>query len=143
MTADKPPKKPPFSDPEFAKKASALGHEERRERTGKAMRLIAEAGVSEDEITDTLIELAKKAIKGSAADMRLFLQQTGQLTKGPEKDWDGQSNCPTCGLDPAGGLVITADDVKAVIRAVERLDEIVGATDVALLDSGAEKVEPE
>ncbi len=124
MTADKPPKKPPFSDPEFAKKASALGHEERRERTGKAMRLIAEAGVSEDEITDTLIELAKKAIKGSAADMRLFLQQTGQLTKGPEKDWDGQSNCPTCGLDPAGGLVITADDVKMIDRAIGRLEEI-------------------
>ena len=119
-------KKRPFDDPEVASAASKRGHKAKAEKKIEVEKLLEEAGYEPGEAPETIRQLALSAVRGAASDMRLWLQQTGQLTKGPEKDWDGQGNCPTCGLDPAGGLVISADDVGSMERAIDKLEEIAG-----------------
>ena len=125
-----------FSDPEYAKAMSKKGVEARVSRKGEVEKLLLEAGYEDtSKAPETIRQLALSAVKGTAADMRLYLQQTGQLTKGPATDWDGLGNCPTCGLDPAGGLVLEAEDMAGLSRAVERLQEIVGVTELPLPDA--------
>lgn len=101
---------------ENAREMAARAVEARREIAANVATMLAEAGMDPDTAPETLVALARKAAKGDTAAMRLFLAQTGQL-KG-NQEWDGVGECPTCGLDPSGGLVIGADDMDSLDRAV-------------------------
>ena len=83
-------------------------------------RLIADAGITEP--TETQRELAKMAA-GNSASMRLWLQQTGQLMKVANEDYDGTGACPTCGKDEFGGLTISAETMEGLERSIKILEE--------------------
>ena len=107
---------------ETAREAAKKSNESKRLRKTEVDALLIEAGFDPPgDAPETLRQLALKAVKGSSADMRLFLQQSGQLVKAPGADWDGSGACPTCGLDPAGGLVLQTEDMEAISRCIELL----------------------
>lgn len=85
--------------------------------------LLQEAGVEPKDAPATLRVLAKNAIKGSSADMRLFLQQTGQL-QGNDK-YDGKGPCPTCGQTPGEGLTIAHAQLDSMSHTLKLLTDMV------------------
>lgn len=87
--------------------------------------LLEEAGYPDvEKAPRSLRELAKNAVRGSAADMRLWLQQSGQLKKPLGSEWDREGICPLCGADPSGGLVIHAETIEQLARAKLLLKEL-------------------
>jgi hypothetical protein len=90
--------------------------------------LLQEAGVEPKDAPATLRVLAKNAIKGSSADMRLFLQQTGQL-QGTNEKYDGKGPCPTCGQTPGEGLSIEGGQIVSVGKSLEELDRLISLSE--------------
>jgi hypothetical protein len=93
--------------------------------------LLQEAGVDPDTAPATLRVLAQNAVKGSSADMKLFLSQTGQLT-GNEK-YDGKGPCPTCGQTPGEGLTVQAGQIASLDHSVETLTKLVEESEALIL----------
>lgn len=110
---------------EAARKSHAPGVRRSRGDLDDAINdLLQEAGVKPGEAPATLRVLAKNAIKGSSADMRLFLQQTGQL-QGTNEKYDGKGPCPTCGQTPGEGLTIPAGQIGSLKLSMGTLTELV------------------
>ena len=107
--------------PETAAAAARKGAEKRRDQSGKVDSLLADVGKDPETATELERLLAQSAVDGNQSDRRLFLQQMGVLQKAQADEWDGEGFCPTCGLDPAGGLVIQAEDIIKLERAKEIL----------------------
>lgn len=105
---------------ETAKKAAKKSAESRKTKKTQIDALLAEAGIENP--TETERALAHNAVHGSSADMRLFLQQTNQLIH-QEKEWDGEGECPTCGLDPSGGLVLDGETIASIDKAIALLTD--------------------
>lgn len=112
-------------DSESAAEAAKKATKARMTKKHQAQALLDETGLEDDEITQTLRILAERAVDGNQSDMRLFLQQTQQLKNSKHKDdWDGSGPCPTCGLDPTEGLVITGKDLQELQQNMDLLDEL-------------------
>ena len=86
--------------------------------------LLTEVGVDPEKAATTLRVLARNAIKGSSADMRLFLQQTSQL-QGTNEKYDGKGPCPTCGQTPGEGLVLPTVQRESLARALAQMEQLV------------------
>lgn len=118
--------------PEQAREAAIKSHAAGVRKSKSAIEenvldLLAEAGLDASAPT-TIRILAEKAVKGSSADLRLFLQQTGQLQNANEK-YDGKGPCPTCGQTPGEGLTIAAAQVGSLGHTLEQLETLVAQSE--------------
>ena len=114
---------------ETAKAARAIQRSMgKSEAKNRVEQLLEEAGFEED-APETIRLLAEKAVRGSQADMRLFLQQTNQI-QSPQDKWDGQGPCPTCGQVPGEGLVLAGRQFDSVDHAVQELDRLLTASEL-------------
>ena len=87
----------------------------RKENKDSAKRLLQDYDLDWDDVSETLRIMAKRAVNGSTADMRAFLQQIEELT--PAKR--------AIGTEEAGvkvpDLVLTGDTVEAINKSMIQL----------------------
>lgn len=117
-----------------SERARAMGRksaEARKQKKADMYALLTEAGYPDpDDAPPALLKLAEKAASSNAnaSDMRLFLQQANLLKKG-EHEWDGDGPCPTCGLDPTEGLMLSGQDLDELEKNLERMKRLVEETE--------------
>ena len=90
--------------------------------------LLQERGVDPATAPTTLKILARNAIKGTSADMRLLLQQFGEL-QGTNDKYDGKGPCPTCGQTPGEGLVLSLAQRESQAKALAQLEQLVSESE--------------
>ena len=90
----------------------------RKENKDSAKRLLKDYNLDWDEVTETLRIMAKRAVNGSTADMRAFLQQIEELTPA-KRAVGGDDQGPQ-----APDLVLTGDTVDAIGNSMSQLRQI-------------------
>lgn len=112
---------------EAAKKGTRVS---KKDFQGRVAQLLEDAnfGNGGKSAPETIRLLAEKAIKGSSADLRLFLQQTGQLQDARDK-YDGTGPCPTCGQTPGEGLTLAGKQFDSLAAALAELEGLLSLSE--------------